>query len=128
GAHVRLDVDDENLVVVADEQGATAVGGQDPANLDRHHIVLHINSVLRKSENTSPALRRIGPRSGRVSMGRGHHGFHGWHGWAGDRKGTTGQRDDGTTGPRDYETTGLQDNQRSGAGDCVLTSRRLTLA
>ena len=40
-AHLRFDVDDENFFVIADEQRATAVGGENTADLHRHHIVLH---------------------------------------------------------------------------------------
>ena len=47
-AHLRLDVDDENLLVIADEQRAAAVGGQDSANLNGHHFVLHTLSLWEK--------------------------------------------------------------------------------
>jgi len=44
-AHLRFNVDDENLVVVADEQRAAAVGRQDAANLNRHDFVLHAENL-----------------------------------------------------------------------------------
>src|SRR4051812_35613889 len=52
-AHIRLHINDEYLFVIPNEQCASTVGGQDSANLDRHHIVLHIHSVLRYDEKTS---------------------------------------------------------------------------
>ena len=54
GAHVRLDVDDEDLLVIAHEEGAPAVGGQDAPNLHRNHIVLHVRSLGRNRKKTSP--------------------------------------------------------------------------
>ena len=54
-AHLRLDVDDENLFVVAHKQRATAVGGKDSANLHRHHIVLHASNLGHSREKQAPA-------------------------------------------------------------------------
>jgi len=44
-SHLRLDLDDEDLLVVAHEDGAPAVGGQNAANLDWHHFILHAATV-----------------------------------------------------------------------------------
>ena len=56
-AHLRLDVDDENLLVIADKQRATAVGGKDSANLHRHHIVLHVPNLSHvRAKNKSRLL------------------------------------------------------------------------
>lgn len=52
-AHVRLDVNDEDFIIVANEQSTPAIGGKNPPNLHGHDVVLHINSVLCKIEKTS---------------------------------------------------------------------------
>jgi len=54
GAHLGLDIDDEDFFVVPDEEGAPAVCRQNTADLYRQYIVLHEHSVLRKMEKTSP--------------------------------------------------------------------------
>src|SRR5436190_8274059 len=56
--HVVLYLDDEDLLVVADEDGATAVGGEDSANLNGHHVVLHHLTLLPKPQKTSPVNTR----------------------------------------------------------------------
>ena len=43
--HLRLDVDDKNFFVIADEQRAAAVGGENAANLHRHNFVLHAENL-----------------------------------------------------------------------------------
>ncbi|SPE54669.1 hypothetical protein SBV1_1910014 [Verrucomicrobia bacterium] len=55
GAHVRLDVDDKNLLLITDKKGTAAVGGEDSPDLNRHHIVLHNNTLLLNPKKTSPA-------------------------------------------------------------------------
>lgn len=40
-SHVVLDLNDEDLLVVADENRAPAVRRQDPANLNGHNVTLH---------------------------------------------------------------------------------------
>src|SRR5262249_48162737 len=55
GAHVRFHVDDENFLVISNEQRATAVGGKNPAYLNRHHVILHTHILGAMPENTSPA-------------------------------------------------------------------------
>src|ERR1700709_2465949 len=51
----RFHVNDENFGVISDEEGASAAGWQDSADLHRHDIVLHTHSVCPKFEKTSPA-------------------------------------------------------------------------
>src|SRR5687768_11289256 len=51
--HLRLDVDDEHLFVIANKQCAAAVGGKDAANLHGQHIVLHVVSLCGNSKKTS---------------------------------------------------------------------------
>jgi hypothetical protein len=59
GPHVRFDVDHENLLVISHEQGAPAIGRQDPANLNRHHVVLHIYpQSIAAIEKNKPLTRR----------------------------------------------------------------------
>jgi hypothetical protein len=58
-AHVRLDVDDEDFLLITDKESAPAVGWQDSTNLDRHNIILHEDSVGSNSKKTS--LRCAGP-------------------------------------------------------------------
>src|ERR1043166_8641037 len=57
GAHVVLDLNDEDLLLVSDEDGTTAVGGEYPPDLNRHDIILHKDSVCPKTEKTSPMWR-----------------------------------------------------------------------
>src|ERR1035437_10101626 len=52
--HVRLHVDDEHLFVIAHEERASTVGGQDTADLDRNHIVLHSHSLGRNFRKNKP--------------------------------------------------------------------------
>ena len=59
-AHLRLDVDDKNLLVVADKQRTTAVGREDSANLNWHNVVLHAFNLGRIARKTSPALSQPG--------------------------------------------------------------------
>ena len=54
GAHLRLHIDDKNLFVVAHEQGTPTVGRQNPANLNRQHVVLHAPTLCRICGKTSP--------------------------------------------------------------------------
>ena len=55
-SHIVLDLDDEDFFFVTDENGATAVGRQDPPNIDGHDIILHIHSLLPPRQKTSPAF------------------------------------------------------------------------
>src|SRR5262245_17004843 len=48
-----LDMNDENLFLVANENGAAAGRGNDSANFDGHHVVFHTDSLLRDSKKTS---------------------------------------------------------------------------
>jgi hypothetical protein len=49
-------VDDEHFLVIAHEEGASTVGGQDAADLNWNHIVLHIHTLWRKfGKNKPPA-------------------------------------------------------------------------
>ena len=53
GSHVVLDLDHEDLLVVADEDSAPAVGGQDTPNLNGHYFVLHVETLVPESKKTS---------------------------------------------------------------------------
>ena len=54
GSHVGLDLDDEDFLVIADEDGASAVRRQDAANLDRNDVFLHAFSLCSSRQKTSP--------------------------------------------------------------------------
>src|ERR1017187_2776954 len=56
GAHLRLDVDDENFFIVAHKQRATAVGGKYAPDLHRHNIMLHATNLGHILRKTSPSL------------------------------------------------------------------------
>ena len=53
-AHLRLDIDDENLFVIADKQRAAAVGGKNAADLNRHNFVLHASNLGQIREKQAP--------------------------------------------------------------------------
>src|ERR1043166_6380462 len=55
--HGVLDLNHENFLVVPDENGATAVRGEDSANLDGHNVILHTSSLWRSSQKTSVPVR-----------------------------------------------------------------------
>ena len=57
GPHVVLDLDDEHLLVITDKNRATAVGGQDPPDLDRHNIFFHTVSLGEERQKTSPVCK-----------------------------------------------------------------------
>ena len=52
-----LDLNDEDFLIISDENGASAVGGQDSANLNRHNVVLHTDSLWRCGQKTSVPVR-----------------------------------------------------------------------
>ena len=68
GAHVRFDVYNEYLVVVAYEQGAPAVSGKNSPNLNRHDIVLHTHIVCPKCQKTSPPQAGFGAGKSGVTV------------------------------------------------------------
>src|SRR5438132_1691830 len=44
--HIMLDLDNEDFFLVADEDGTSAVGGENTPNLNTHYIILHKHSLL----------------------------------------------------------------------------------
>ena len=52
-AHLRFDVDDKDLFIIADKQCAPAVGGENSPDLNRHNIVLHGTSLWEILKNAS---------------------------------------------------------------------------
>jgi hypothetical protein len=51
---LRLDIDDEDLVIIAHKQRATAVGGKNSPDLHWHNIVLHastLNASVQKNKS-----------------------------------------------------------------------------
>src|ERR1700722_596962 len=59
-SHLRLDIDDKNFFVIANEQRATAVGGKNSADLNGHDIVLHGLNLSLAARNTSRLLIQCG--------------------------------------------------------------------
>lgn len=57
GAHVVFDLDNEDFIVITDEDGTPAIGGENSADRDRHNISVHGDSVWGEAEKTSLAVK-----------------------------------------------------------------------
>src|SRR3954468_11104380 len=57
--HRVLDLDDEHFLFIADKNGASAVRGEDSANLDGYNVILHGVSLWRCGQKTSVPVRAI---------------------------------------------------------------------
>src|SRR5580700_122770 len=74
-AHLRLYSDDEDLLVVANKQRASAVGRKNSADLYGHNVVLHASNLVfiaRKTSWITPATTGWASPRGACCV------FHGW--------------------------------------------------
>jgi hypothetical protein len=54
-----LDLDDKDFFVIANEDRAATVRGEDAANVHRDNVVLHAESLCAKEEKTSPVCESV---------------------------------------------------------------------